>query len=52
MGLFDKLINVFKNDKNKNEEVKNYDEGLKKSRNEFVSKLSNLSIKYKNSKER
>jgi len=48
MGLFDKLINVFKSDKNKREEVKNYDEGLKKSRNEFVSKLSNLSLKYKN----
>ena len=48
MGLFDKLINVFKNDKKKQEDVKNYDEGLKKSRNEFVSKLSNLSLKYKN----
>ena len=48
MGLFDKLKNVFKSDKKKQEEVKNYDEGLKKSRREFVSKLSNLSIKYKN----
>ena len=48
MGLFDKLKNVFKNDKEKQEEVKNYDEGLQKTRREFVSKLSNLSIKYKN----
>ncbi len=48
MGLFDKLKNVFKNDKKKQEEVKNYDEGLQKTRKEFVSKLSNLSIKYKN----
>ena len=48
MGLFDKLKNVFKNDKKKQEEVKNYDEGLQKTRKEFVSKLSNLSVKYKN----
>ena len=48
MGLFDKLKNVFKNDKKKQEEVKNYDEGLQKTRREFVSKLSNLSVKYKN----
>jgi len=48
MGLFDKIKNVFKNDKKKEEEVKNYDEGLKKTRREFVSKLSNLSVKYKN----
>ena len=48
MGLFDKIKNVFKNDKNKQEEVKNYDKGLEKTRREFVSKLSNLSVKYKN----
>ena len=48
MGLFDKLKNIFKSDKNKQEEVKNYDEGLQKTRKEFVSKLSNLSVKYKN----
>lgn len=48
MGLFDKLKNVFKSDKKKLEEVKNYDEGLQKTRKEFVSKLSNLSVKYKN----
>ncbi|MBQ2873002.1 MAG: signal recognition particle-docking protein FtsY [Bacilli bacterium] len=48
MGLFDKLKNVFKTDKKKEEEVKNYDTGLEKTRCEFVSKLSNLSVKYKN----
>lgn len=48
MGLFDKIKNVFRSDKNKEEEVKNYDEGLAKTRREFVSKLSNLSVKYKN----
>ena len=48
MGVFDKLKNVFKSDKKKQDEVKNYDEGLKKTRREFVSKLSNLSVKYKN----
>ena len=48
MGLFDKIKNVFKSDKKKQDEVKNYDEGLKKTRREFVSKLSNLSVKYKN----
>ena len=31
MGLFDKIKNVFKSDKKKQEEVKNYDEGLKKN---------------------
>ena len=46
MGLFDKIKNVFSKD-NK-EEIKNYDNGLKKSREEFVSKLSGLSKKYKN----
>lgn len=48
MGLFDKIKNVFKNDNKKQEEIKNYDEGLAKTRHEFVSKLSNLSVKYKN----
>jgi fused signal recognition particle receptor len=48
MGLFDKLKNVFKGDKKKQEEVVNYDKGLEKSRREFVSKLSNLSLKFKN----
>lgn len=60
MGLFDKIKKAFSfgNDKDKDNlnkenlevknEVKNYDDGLKKSRQEFVSKLSNLSVKYKN----
>ena len=50
MGLFSKIKNVFTNKSNKEvqEEVNNYDSGLKKSREEFVSKLSNLSKKYKN----
>ncbi len=50
MGLFDRIKNVFgaKATKEVKEEVKNYDEGLKKSREEFVSQLSNLSKKYKN----
>ena len=44
MGLFSKIKNIFTGDK----QVKNYDDGLKKSREEFVSQLSNLSKKYKN----
>ena len=49
MGLFDKIKKVFSNEKKEDvkEEIEQYDEGLKKSRNEFVSKLSNLSKKYK-----
>ncbi len=49
MGLFNKLKNiVIKKEKEENisEDVKKYDEGLEKSRNEFVSKLSMLGIKY------
>ena len=50
MGLFSKLKSVFsnKNTEEVKEEIKNYDSGLKKSREEFVSQLSNLSKKYKN----
>ena len=49
MGLFDKIKNVFGSKKGEvKEEIKNYDTGLKKSREEFVSRLSNLSKKYKN----
>ena len=43
MGLFDKFKKVFSNSKGK-EDLKEYDEGLKKTRHEFVSKLSNLSL--------
>ncbi len=49
MGLFDKIKKAFGGKDNTiKEEVKNYDKGLEKSREEFVSKLSNLSRKYKN----
>ena len=49
MGLFSKIKSVFsKNNEETKVEIKNYDDGLKKSREEFVSKLSNLSKKYKN----
>ncbi|MBR7042207.1 MAG: signal recognition particle-docking protein FtsY [Bacilli bacterium] len=49
MGLFSKIKSVFsKNTTETKEEIKNYDTGLKKSREEFVSQLSNLSKKYKN----
>ena len=50
MGLFSKIKNIFgnKNDEKIEEEIKNYDTGLKKSREEFVSQLANLSKKYKN----
>ena len=49
MGLFDKLKNIITRKEvevKKDETVKKYDEGLEKSRNEFVSKLSTLGIKY------
>ena len=50
MGLFSKIKNAFSSKENKlrQEEVKNYDKGLKKSREQFVSQLSSLSKKYKN----
>ena len=51
MGIFDKLKNIVAkknniNDKKEQEIVKNYDEGLKKTRDNFVSKLNILGIKY------
>ena len=48
MGLFSKIKNVFSKNNETKAEVKNYDTGLKKSREEFVSQLANLSKKYKN----
>ena len=50
MGIFSKLKQVFSGKKEEKieEEIKNYDSGLKKSREEFVSQLSNLSKRYKN----
>ena len=49
MGLFNKLKNIFNNKKEEekvNIEVEKYDKGLEKTRDEFVSKLSLLGIKY------
>ena len=49
MGLFDKLKNIISKKEtvnNQEEDLQKYEEGLKKSRNEFVSKLSMLGIKY------
>lgn len=49
MGIFNKLKNIFKQeDKNidKKEHVKVYEKGLTKSRENFVSKLVNLTNKY------
>lgn len=43
MGLFDKLKKIIVK---KDDSVKKYDEGLEKTRKEFVSKLSMLGIKY------
>ena len=43
MGLFSKIKTFFGN---KDISLGTYDEGLKKTRGEFVSKLSNLSKKY------
>ena len=45
MGIFSKLKNLIKT-KEKKEEVNLYTEGLEKTRNEFVSKLNILGIKY------
>lgn len=44
MGLFDKFKKVFK--KEEKEDIRLYDEGLSKTRDEFVSKLNLLGIKY------
>ena len=51
MGLFDKLKNIIIKkeeikDKDVQEEIRNYDDGLKKTREDFVSKLNVLGIKY------
>ena len=44
MGLFYKFKKVFQNDEKQNIEL--YDKGLEKTRNEFVSKLNLLGIKF------
>lgn len=49
MGLFDKLKNIISKKEQEevvDENVLKYDEGLEKTRKEFVSKLSMLGIKY------
>ena len=51
MGLFDKLKNIIikkqeVKEEKELEEIKNYDEGLKKTRDNFISKLNILGIKY------
>ena len=49
MGLFNKFKDIFKTkekEEKTNEEIKKYDTGLEKTRNEFVSKLNLLGIKY------
>lgn len=45
MGLFDKFKTIFK--KEEKVDLKEYDQGLEKTRKEFVSELSLLGIKYK-----
>ena len=44
MGLFDKFKKTFK--RNKKEDIELYEEGLEKTRDDFVKKLSLLGIKY------
>lgn len=44
MGFFDKFKKVFK--KEEKPDIESYDQGLEKTRTEFVSKLSLLGIKY------
>lgn len=47
MGIFDKLKNIIgKKEQNANNEVEEYSKGLEKTRNDFVSKLNLLGIKY------
>lgn len=45
MGLFDKFKSVFKKEEKK--DLESYDRGLEKTRNEFVSELNLLGIKYR-----
>ena len=46
MGLFGSIKNLFKKEEKKDEEIKVYEEGLTKSRDNFVSKLVNLTKKH------
>lgn len=46
MGIFDKLKSIIKKNDNKKDDVNLYEKGLEKTRDEFVSKLNILGIKY------
>ena len=47
MGIFDKIKKTFTKEKEKlNEDTKSYDKGLTKTRDNFVSKLINITNKY------
>jgi len=46
MGIFDKLKNIFKKDINNTKDIEVYEKGLEKTREDFVSKLNFLGIKY------
>ena len=45
MGLFDKFKSVFKKEDKK--DLESYDKGLEKTRNEFISELNLLGLKYR-----
>ena len=47
MGIFDKLKNALKTNKNNNKEINEYCQALTKTRSEFVSSLEQLSDKHK-----
>lgn len=44
MGIFDKIKNTFK--KNSNENIEKYDNGLTKTREDFINKINILGLKY------
>jgi fused signal recognition particle receptor len=46
MGIFNNIKNMFNKNNNETKEQIKYDKGLEKTRNEFVSKLNVLGIKY------
>ncbi len=46
MGFFKKLKNIFQKEEKQEEDIKVYEKGLTKSRENFVSKLINLTNKY------
>ncbi len=46
MGLFNKFKNLFKKEEKDEEELQKYDEGLEKTRKEFISNINILGHKY------